>query len=212
MTLDALKRFAAPREHRPTPQGSEERCELCAQPIQEEHSHVVDVQARRLHCACRACYLLFIRDGAADGKLRAVPERYRFAPAFRLDEAAWAQLEIPVRTAFFIRSSQSGRSMAFYPSPAGATESLLGLSEWDEIVRLNPVLATVEPDVEALLIHGKRDGGRFDCFLVPINACYELVGRVRQTWRGFDGGAEAWAGIDAFFAALRDRCQEVTAP
>lgn len=207
MTLSVLKRFA----EQPTPRPGE-RCELCARPIGEAHSHVVDVQARRLLCSCRACYLLFTQTGAAHGKFRAVPERYRFAPAFRLDEAAWSQLEIPVRMAFFFRSSPAGRYLAFYPSPAGATESLLGLSAWDELVSVNPVLETLEPDVEALLIHGRRGGGSFQCFLVPINACYELVGRVRQTWRGFDGGEEAWREIDTYFAGLRDRCEEVTAP
>ena len=41
------------------------------------------------------------------------------------------------------------------------------------------------------------------CLLVPIDACYRLVGLVRLHWRGFDGGSEAWAAIDAFFAELR---------
>jgi len=206
MTLGALRRFteqAAPR--------AGERCEMCARPIDEEHAHLVDVEARRLLCACRPCYLLFTSSGAGHGRLRAVPQRYRFAPDFRLDDAAWAGLQIPVRTAFFFPSSQAGRFLTFYPSPAGATESLLGLDAWAEIARANPVLESLEPDVEALLVHGPR-GGAFACFLVPIDACYELVGRVRRTWRGFDGGEDAWREIDGFFAALRARCEEVAAP
>ena len=41
---------------------------------------------------------------------------------------------------------------AFYPSPAGATESLLPLTAWEEIVRENPALREMQPDVEALLV------------------------------------------------------------
>ena len=38
-----------------------------------------------------------------------------------------------------------------------------------------------------------------ECFLVPIDACYELVGQLRRLWRGFDGGQEAHDALDAFF-------------
>ncbi len=40
---------------------------------------------------------------------------------------------------------------------------------------------------------------------MPIDACYELAGRMRLHWRGFDGGAEARASIDAFLADVRER-------
>ena len=42
--------------------------------------------------------------------------------------------------------------------------------------------------------------------------CYELVGLLRQVWRGFDGGQEARARIETWFgegrAAGRDRRRE----
>ena len=44
-----------------------------------------------------------------------------------------------------------------------------------------------------------------ECFLVPIDACYELVGIVRRHWKGFQGGEEAWRAIEGFFAGLRAR-------
>ncbi len=46
------------------------------------------------------------------------------------------------------------------------------------------------------------EGPAFDCHLVPIDACYELVGRLRLVWRGFDGGQDAHAELDAFFDAV----------
>jgi hypothetical protein len=59
------------------------------------------------------------------------------------------------------------------------------------------------PDVEALLVNRTEAGP--ECFLVPIDACYELVGRVRRGWKGFDGGTEVWQDIGAFFDGLRER-------
>jgi len=58
-------------------------------------------------------------------------------------------------------------------------------------------------DVEAALV--RRHEGAFECFVVPIDACYELVGLVRSHWTGVAGGAEVWARIEAFFDRLRER-------
>ncbi len=178
---------------------------MCAEPLGDghSHSHVVNLDSRQIMCTCRACYLLFTHQGAAGGRYRAVPDRYLHDQAFGLDEARWEALQIPVRVAFFFNNSDLGRVVAFYPSPAGATESLLPLEAWAEVVAANPVMTDLVPDVEALLV--RRAGEGFECFLVPIDACYELVGLVRMHWKGFDGGEEAWAAIDGFFDAVRDR-------
>ena len=95
----------------------------------------------------------------------------------------------------FFHSSAAERVVAFYPGPMGATESLLGLEAWQALEAANPVLARMEPDVEALLIRGADRGNAFSCHLVPIDTCYELVGRLRLLWRGFDGGSEVRAAI-----------------
>ena len=46
-----------------------------------------------------------------------------------------------------------------------------------------------------------------DVYLVPIDACYELVGRLRMLWRGFDGGQEAREFVDEFFAGIAARAK-----
>ncbi|MEN3534747.1 DUF5947 family protein [Microbispora sp. ZYX-F-249] len=186
------------------PAGVPELCEMCADPVEAEHGHVVDLETRALMCVCRGCRLLFVRPGG--GRYRAVPDRYLYAPAFRVSPADWDELGIPVRTAFFFRNSSLDRTVAFYPSPAGATESLLPLATWERVLAANPALADAEPDVEALLVDRAPDGS-FSCHLVPIDACYRLVGLVRLHWKGFDGGREAWEAIDGFFAALRRRAR-----
>ena len=183
-----------------------ERCELCAVAIEPQHRHLVDLESRSLVCACRPCALLFAAPGAARGRYRPVPERCLHAPRLRLSEEQWERLQIPVNIAFFFHNSSLGRAVAFYPSPAGATESLLALAVWNEVVEANPLLQGMEPDVEALLVYRRAAG--FECYLAPIDACYELVGRIRRRWKGFHGGEEAWQEIDGFFAALRDRSVE----
>ena len=74
--------------------------------------------------------------------------------------ASWEALQIPVRVAFFFNNSDLGRVVAFYPSPAGATESLLPLEAWAEVVAANPVMTDLVPDVEALLVRRAGAGLR----------------------------------------------------
>jgi Family of unknown function (DUF5947) len=185
-----------------------ERCEMCAEPISEQHQHVVDVQSRSLMCTCRGCYLLFT-DQQAELRYRAVPDRHLSFPDFIFDQADWEDLQIPVGLVFLFRNSVQGRVVAFYPSPAGATESELPLESWDRVVAANPELGQLLPDVEALLIRRREPadgaGDEFVCHLVPIDDCYELVGRMRTTWRGFDGGQEARAAMAEFFASVEQR-------
>lgn len=200
--LASLRRL---RERRPAA-SPEERCQLCASPIDETHPHLVRLDTRALLCSCPACHLLFGQKGAGGGKFRAVPQRYVHQPV-QLSLADWEALQIPVRMAFLFRNSTLGKIVAFYPSPAGATESLLSLEAWQELEARAPLLGAMEPDVEALLVRGEPHGERLETFLVPIDACYELTGRVRRLWRGFDGGDEARAELARFFSALRARCE-----
>ena len=175
----------------------DERCELCGVPVADEHRHVVDLESRSLMCACRPCWLLFPE--GAQQRYRSVPERHVRFPDFALTLPQWEALEIPVGLAFFFRSSQLGRLVALYPGPAGATESQLPLAAWDEVVTANPELDDLRIDVEALLVRAE-DPAAAQCFLVPIDRCYELVGRLRRVWRGFDGGSDARAELAVFLA------------
>lgn len=204
--LGVLRRVRQPRA-RPRPG---EVCEMCGESVAQAHSHVASLGERRILCTCRACYLLFTQQGAGARRLRAVPERVRQASDFAFTQAQWDELAIPVDLVFLFQQSSLDdpqaplQVVACYPSPAGATESELDLAAWADLAAANPILADVEADVEAVLVRRHGDG-EFTCLVVPIDACYQLVGLVRQYWSGFQGGEQVWQHIDEFFEQLQAR-------
>ena len=189
-------------------EAAQEHCELCGEVIAADHRHLLDLSSRELMCVCQACRILFDRREAGAGHYRLVPDRRLRIEDFRLDDAAWEALAIPVAMAFFFHSTRDERVGAFYPSPAGPTESLLRLEAWEEIERSNPVLLSMEPDVEALLVNRVRGAGQH--FIVPIEDPYRLVALIRGRWRGLTGGQEVWEEIDGFFARLSERAKTVS--
>ena len=166
---------------------------------------------RKLLCACDACALLF--SGKAGAKFKRVPRYVRFLTNFQMTDAQWDSLMIPINMAFFFRSSPEGRMVAMYPSPAGATESLLSLEAWTEIVQDNPQLNAMEADVEALLVNRIGHSRGFSApeyYLLPIDECYKLVGLIRMHWKGFSGGTEVWQEIARFFDELKSKAVVAT--
>ena len=149
-----------------------ERCDLCGAPIAPEHRHVLELATRDVKCACRPCGLLFERSE----KMKLIPADVRRVEA--------VDLGVPVDMAFVVRVD--GTPKAFYPSPVGPTESLLGVSLPFELA----------DDVEALLVRGS------DAWVVGVDVCFALVGLVRTHWRGLTGGADVRRELDAFFERL----------
>ena len=177
-----------------------ERCELCGSAIAHEHPHLFNPTSHQLVCACQACSLLFWEHG--ETKYKRVPRRVRFLRDFLISDGQWDSLLIPIGLAFFVKRSIEDRVVALYPSPAGPTESLLPLETWMDLVAENPVLETMEADVEALLANRLDRTGEY--FLTPIDKCYELVGLIRGSWRGLSGGTEVWERIRTFFTELKE--------
>jgi hypothetical protein len=175
-----------------------ERCDLCGAAIAADHRHLLEVASRELMCTCRPCSILFDRRAASQGRYKLVGDRRLVLSDFVLDDVMWEDLRLPVDIAFFIRTAE--RVQAFYPSPMGATESLLDLDAWQALEEANPVLRTLEPDVEALLVNRSR--GARQQWIVPIDECYALVGLMRTQWRGLTGGTEVWRALAEFFDRL----------
>lgn len=197
-SLRILRQFMRTRE---SAQAVEEYCEMCREPLGSEHRHLLDLSRHSVVCACDACALLFAPRGAGEGKYRTIPRRKLVLHDFQMTDEQWDELRLPVDIVYVFRSSEVGHALAFYPSPAGAMESLLDLESWETLVKDNLILGDLEPDVEALLVN--RIGLAREYFVVPIDLCYRLVGLLRLSWKGLSGGKEAWEAIEMFFADLR---------
>lgn len=193
-----LRRFTRPRTDL-------KRCELCSAGLALEHRHLLEMSDSRIVCACDGCALRF--QAVRDGRFRLVPRGVRALPDLNWTDAEWETLALPINLAFFFQSTPEKKSKAMYPSPAGATESLLPLAAWDSLVVHNLILASMEPDVEALLVN--RVGTKREYYLAPIDVCFELVGLIRVHWRGFSGGDIVWQEIDKFFFRLQTGAQPV---
>src|SRR5271154_3699875 len=186
-----------------------ERCELCSAEVASDHPHLIEPGTRKLLCACNACAILF---GGMGTKYKRVPRRVLALADFSLSDGQWESLMVPISMAFFFHSTPDARVVAFYPSPAGATESLLPLETWRDIEDANAVLREMEPGVEALLVNRVGHARGFSAaeyYVLPIDECYKLVGLIRGNWRGLSGGTEVWQEIGRFFDGLKQRAQVV---
>ena len=160
---------------------------------------MLEMATRKIVCACDACTLTFVP--VVGGRFKVIPRDARELTGFEISDADWENFSLPINLAFFFYNTPNEKMVAMYPSPAGATESLLPLTAWEALVRQNPALGKLEADVEALLVN--RVGETRNYFIVPIDKCFELVGLIRMHWRGFSGGEEVWREIDQFFARLK---------
>jgi len=191
----ALRRFT---RKRPT---NAEQCELCSAELGPVHPHLLETEHRQVLCSCEPCAILFSSNEAAH--YRRIPRETRRLNDFSISDGQWESLMIPINLAFFYREQASGKTVAMYPSPAGATESLLTLEAWQEIAAQNAAVQQMQPDVEALLVN--RMGSSREYFVAPIDECFRLVGMIRLHWKGLSGGAEVWKHIQSFFDELRSR-------
>lgn len=203
MKINNRSAFTALRELTRAPSRPAEVCELCSQEILPWHRHLLEVATRQVVCACDACALRF--QAVADGRFKLVPRDVRALPGFAITDAQWESFAIPINLAFFTFSTPAGRMIALYPSPAGVTESLLPLETWELLVADNPVLAGMQPDVEALLVN--RVGAANEVYLAPIDVCFKLTGIIRTNWRGLSGGEEVWQSVKQFFGELKQKTE-----
>jgi Family of unknown function (DUF5947) len=178
-----------------------ERCDLCGTSLPEDHRHLLQLEERRIDCACEACFAL--RSG--DPEYRPTGTRVVWLDGLELSDELWASFQIPIGLAFIMRSSGVDRVAALYPSPAGATECELYLESWNELCAANPVLEDLETDGEALIVNRLAEPPQYA--IAPIDDCYRLVGLVKTRWEGISGGAGLERAIAGFFDDLRARAE-----
>jgi hypothetical protein len=149
-------------------------------------------------CTCDPCALRF--QDVVGGRFKLIPRDVWDLAQFSLSDVEWENLALPINLAFFFFSTPEKKMKALYPSPAGATESLLPLAAWNSLAERHPRLRTMQPDVEALLVN--RVGTKREYYVVPVDVCFELVGLIRMHWRGLSGGDVVWQQVETFFARL----------
>ena len=201
--LPKASAFATLRQFARKRNDNVETCEMCGRELASEHAHLLETVSRKLICSCEACAILF--SGNQNLKFKRIPREVCFLSDFRLTDAQWDSLMIPIEMAFLFYSTPHGKVVAYYPSPAGPTESLLSLDTWNDVIQENVVLNELRSDVEALLVNrvGAARGVKPEYYVVPIDECYKLVGLIRMHWRGLSGGTEVWREVGNFFAQLK---------
>jgi Family of unknown function (DUF5947) len=199
--LANLRKFARTKPNeKPRHRAPVEQCELCSVRVPPQHRHLLEMSTLKIVCSCDACALRF--QDVVEGRFKLIPRDTRSLPEFTITDSDWEHFALPINLAFFFYSTPDQKMMAYYPSPAGATESLLPLTAWSSLVAQNPSLNEMQADVEALLVN--RAGKARDYFIAPIDKCFELVGTIRMHWRGLSGGQEVWDKIDSFFLLLKE--------
>jgi hypothetical protein len=193
-----LRRYVRrPPPSRPPAGDGGPHCELCPLSLADDHKHLLDLEERRIVCVCPTCWS--VRSG--DARYRPTGSRTVWLDGLELSDELWAEFQIPIGLAFFLRSSETGKVVSLYPSPAGATESELDLDAWDRLVAANPVLEDLDPDAEALIVN--RMAAPHVHAIAPLDDCYRLVGIVKATWEGISGGAAMEAAVQRYFDDLR---------
>jgi hypothetical protein len=199
--IKTLRRFRQP-------QAIQERCDFCSTGLSSSHRHLLEISNSRIVCACDPCALRF--QDVVGGRFKLIPRDLWRLPELSLPDLEWENLALPINLAFFFYSTPEKKMKALYPSPAGATESLLPLAAWNSLAERNPRLGTMQPDVEALLVN--RVGIKREYYVVPIDVCFELVGIIRMHWRGLSGGDSVWQQVETFFGRLAANARPVPAP
>lgn len=179
-----------------------EECELCAESISVEHEHLLELDARRVFCACPACAALFLQEQQHQGpRYLRVERRAARLHELDIDDGAWADLAVPGGLAFFTVRSRSGEVVATFPGRAGLIESFVPLKAWSALERRFPVLRRLRPDVEALLV--RRTSRQQDYFQVSVDHCYELSSLLRDAEAPVS--SSELASVQSFFSRLNEQ-------
>ena len=195
--VTGMRALARPRALEPV-DADAERCDLCGVTIPDEHRHLLHLVERRIVCSCETCWAM--RSG--EGDFRPTGNRTVWLADLDLPDEVWANFQIPIGLAFFMESTVTSCVVAMYPSPAGATESELHFESWQQMVKLNPVLAGLEPDIEGLIVNRLSEPASYA--IAPIDRCYALTGAIKLTWEGISGGTGVGEAVTRFFDELRD--------
>jgi len=153
-----------------------EKCEVCGRPLSDEHRHLLELDERRILCACEPC--IAMKSGLES--YCPVGTRTLWLDDFQFSDELWAAFQLPVGLAFFLRSTGTNTVVALYP-----------------------ILNDLEADAEAFVVN--RISGEHQHAIVPIDECYRLVGVIKSTWEGISGGNAISNAVPKFFTYVRQK-------
>jgi hypothetical protein len=117
------------------------------------HAHLVERATRKFFALVLNVFLL----GGGE-RFAALRARADALHDFDLSDDEWEGFRIPIDLAFVFRSTPAQGPVAMYPGRP-ARSSLLAADGWSRLVDANPMLAHLDPDVEALLVN-RMNGAR----------------------------------------------------
>src|SRR5690349_15825385 len=106
--INTLRRLAQQRR-------DVEQCEFCSLPVSSGHRHLLEIATRKIVCACDPCALRFEN---VIGRWKLIPRDARLLPDFKMTDAQWDALALPIDLVFLFYSTPEGKVVAMYPSPA----------------------------------------------------------------------------------------------
>jgi len=175
-----------------------EQCEMCAAPLAGVQRHLLDLAHHTFLSICTVCALAFGPRGANAGLYRLIPTRHLALLDFQATDELWAG---PVKMICLLRNSETGSVLAVYLAPPGVRESVFDLDRWKTLRTANPLLESLEPDVETLLL--QRIGPAPAAYIVPIDTCARLIGLLEDRRWNQEGERAIWQAVGAFFADLQ---------
>ena len=118
-----------------------------------------------------------------------------------LPEDLWATAADPDRPRL-LHALELGRarSSASTRAPRVRPNASWSWAAWEDLCAANPVLDSLEPDVEGLIVNRISEPAQFA--IAPIDECYRLVGAVKASWEGISGGGAVERVVPAFFEEI----------
>ena len=179
------RRSGDPRPHPPgaaPPARPGERCDMCVERDPDDHEHVVNLESREPHVHLPGLLPAVQTDGAGGGRYRAVPDRYRSLADFTMPGRV-GRAPDPGERGLLLPQLDARPGGRVLPEPGGRHRVAAAARGLGRIVGGQPGRAARWCPTSRRCWSAARPS-RSESFLVPIDACYELVGLLRTSVAG----------------------------
>ena len=185
-TIARLRRMANARKVAAAAAADEERCDLCGTSLPSDHRHMLQTEERRILCVCEPCRAM----RAHEPGLRPTGSRSLYLDGFAARRRPVGEVPDPDRAGVLLPQRRRRARRGAVPEPGGR-HGVRALprgvaTSWS---LANPVIATLESDVEALVVNrlvepaGARDRADRPLLRAGRHHQGELDGHLRRLVR-----------------------------